>query len=80
MSEGAKQSFEQVAKGVSEGKAANKATEAEGKTSSGVESFTYGALGMDRPDEVKNNDDAAYSAGQVLSALGTIGGLIAVLV
>nr|WP_232312848.1 hypothetical protein [Enterovibrio coralii] len=58
----------------------NKATEAEGKTSSSVESFTYGALGMDHPEEVKSNDDAAYSAGQVLSALGTIGGLIAVLV
>ncbi|MDD1782026.1 hypothetical protein LRP49_12680 [Enterovibrio sp. ZSDZ35] len=80
VAEGAKQSYEQVAKDVSEGKAVNKATEAEGKTSSGVESFTYGALGMDHPEEVKSNDDAAYSAGQVLSALGTIGGLIAVLV
>lgn len=79
--ENAKQSYAQVAKEVSEGKAVNKATEAEGKTSSSqVESFTYGALGMDHPDEVKSNDDAAYSAGQVLSALGTIGGLIAVLV
>lgn len=79
--EGAKQSYEQVAKEVSDGKTVNKATEAEGtSTSSKVESFTYGALGMDHPEEVKSNDDAAYSAGQVLSALGTIGGLIAILV
>lgn len=80
-SEGTKQSYEQVAKQVSEGKAVNQTTEAEGTPSSSkVESFTYGALGMDHPDAVKENDDFAYSAGQVLSALGTIGGLIAVLV
>lgn len=78
--EDAKQSYAQVAKEVADGKAVNQATEAEGKPSSSVESFTYGALGMDHPEEVKNNDDMAYSAGQVLSALGTIGGLIAVLV
>ncbi|AMG30517.1 hypothetical protein AL542_09065 [Grimontia hollisae] len=78
--EATKQSYAQAAKEVADGKAVNQATEAEGKPSSSVESFTYGALGMDHPEEVKNNDDMAYSAGQVLSALGTIGGLIAVLV
>ncbi|OOE45928.1 hypothetical protein BZG06_05830 [Salinivibrio kushneri] len=47
---------------------------------SSVESFTYGALGMDHPDKVKENDDAAYGAGQFLSALGTIGTILAVVV
>ncbi|OLQ73560.1 hypothetical protein BIT28_08260 [Photobacterium proteolyticum] len=37
-----------------------------------AESFAYGALGMDHPDEVKQNTDDFYTAGQVLSALGTV--------
>ncbi len=80
--EGAKQSYAQVANQVSDVKTVNKTTEAEGKTpaSTDVEAFTYGALGMDHPDEVKSNDDDAYTAGQVLSAIGTIGGILAILV
>ncbi|WP_407331687.1 hypothetical protein [Enterovibrio sp. 27052020O] len=78
----AKQSYAQVANGVSDVKTVNQATETEGKApaSSDVEAFTYGALGMDHPDEVKSNDDGAYTAGQVLSAIGTIGGILAILV
>ncbi|WP_299017203.1 hypothetical protein [uncultured Photobacterium sp.] len=37
-----------------------------------AESFAYGALGMDHPDEVQQNTDDFYTAGQVLSALGTV--------
>lgn len=44
-------------------------TEAAGK----AESFAYGALGMDHPDEVKSNTDNFYAAGQILSAIGTVG-------
>ncbi|MGF1680899.1 hypothetical protein [Photobacterium minamisatsumaniensis] len=37
-----------------------------------TESFAYGVLGMDHPDEVKDNTDDFYTAGQVLSAIGTV--------
>mgnify|MGYP001228449707 CR=1 FL=1 len=49
-------------------------TEADGsaQTTKLAESFAYGALGMDHPDEVKQNTDDFYTAGQVLSALGTV--------
>lgn len=41
-------------------------------TAKKAESFAYGALGMDHPDEVKENTDDYYTAGQALSALGTV--------
>lgn len=41
-----------------------------------VESFTYGALGMDHPDNMKKVEDSSYSAGQYLSAAATIGGIV----
>lgn len=44
-----------------------------------VESFTYGALGMDRPDDVKKDDDTSYSAGKYLSAAATVGSLLLLL-
>lgn len=47
---------------------------------SAVKSFAYGALGMDKPNEVKDNDDGAYTAGQVLKAIGTVGSIIAIMV
>ncbi len=66
---------------ITEGKAATQIKQVESETpASGVEAFTYGALGMDHPNEVKNSDDGAYTAGQVLSALGTIGAVLAVVV
>ncbi|MGF1874187.1 hypothetical protein L4D77_02500 [Photobacterium frigidiphilum] len=40
--------------------------------SSVAESFAYGALGMDHPDEINTNTDDFYTAGQVLSAIGTV--------
>lgn len=43
-----------------------------------VESFTYGALGLDRPDEIKKKteEDSSYSAGKYLKAAATIGGIL----
>ncbi len=41
-----------------------------------VESFTYGALGMGHPNDVKKEDDSSYSAGQYLSAAATIGSIL----
>ncbi|HAS6202102.1 TPA: hypothetical protein I7162_11495 [Vibrio vulnificus] len=59
----------------------SKKVEAENKTvGDKVESFTYGALGMDHPDKIKEEDDGSYSAGQYLSAAATIGGLLMILV
>lgn len=37
-----------------------------------AEAFAYGVLGMDHPDEVKTESDDFYTAGQVLSAIGTV--------
>lgn len=80
-SEDAKQPYQPIAKDALKGKAVNETTKTEGNaTSAGVEAFTYGALGMDHPDEVKSNDDGAYKAGQVLSALGTLGTILAIVV
>lgn len=45
-----------------------------------VKSFTYGALGIDKPSEVDKNEDSGYTAGAVLKAIGTIGSIIAIIV
>ncbi|GAL12145.1 hypothetical protein JCM19233_3137 [Vibrio astriarenae] len=45
-----------------------------------VESFAYGALGMDHPDTVKEQNDPSYTAGQYVSAAATIGGLLLMLI
>jgi hypothetical protein len=44
-----------------------------------VEAFTYGALGMEHPDKVKEKDDSFFSAGQYLSAAATVGSLLLLL-
>lgn len=73
-----KQPSQEITKEISGDKAVK---QVKGETpASNVEAFTYGALGMDHPDEVKSNDDDAYMAGQVLSALGTIGAILAIVV
>ncbi|MDA0127553.1 hypothetical protein OH458_05640 [Vibrio sp. MarTm2] len=41
-----------------------------------VESFAHGALGMDHPDKIKEEDDSSYTAGQFLSAAATVGGIL----
>ncbi|MCA2015489.1 hypothetical protein LDJ79_05145 [Vibrio tritonius] len=48
-----------------------------------VESFTYGALGLEKPEqkaEKEEEKDSSYSAGRYLSAAATIGGLILAIV
>ncbi len=45
-----------------------------------VEAFTYGALGMEHPNKIKEEDDSSYSAGQYLSAAATVGSLLLLLV
>ncbi|MGF1724481.1 hypothetical protein [Photobacterium nomapromontoriensis] len=37
-----------------------------------AEAFAFGVLGMGHPSEVKNEGDEYYTAGQVLSAMGTV--------
>lgn len=41
-----------------------------------VESFAHGALGIDHPDKIKEENDSSYSAGQYLSAALTVGGVL----
>ncbi|WP_070963630.1 hypothetical protein [Vibrio sonorensis] len=41
-----------------------------------VSSFAHGALGMDHPEKIKEEDDSSYSAGQFLSAAATVGGIL----
>ncbi|MDK9736737.1 hypothetical protein KI655_05440 [Vibrio sp. D404a] len=58
-----------------------KKVEAENETvGDKVESFAHGALGMDHPDKIEEEDDGSYSAGQYLSAAVTIGGILLALV
>ncbi|MCS0447134.1 hypothetical protein [Vibrio diabolicus] len=59
----------------------SKRVEAEDKSvGEKVESFTRGALGMDHPDKIEEEEDGSYSAGQYLSAALTVGGIILALV
>jgi hypothetical protein len=41
-----------------------------------IESFTYGALGIDHPNEAEKIEDDSYSAGQYLKGALTVGGLL----
>lgn len=45
-----------------------------------VKSFAYGALGLERPDEPKKDENSGYTAGKWLAAGMTIGGIIALLI
>ncbi|CAM3534223.1 hypothetical protein VA7868_03863 [Vibrio aerogenes CECT 7868] len=53
-----------------------KAAEEDKTVSDKVESFTYGALGMEHPDKLEEENDSSYSAGQYLSAAATVGSLL----
>lgn len=44
-----------------------------------VESFAHGALGIDHPDKIEE-EDGSYSAGQYLSAAATVGGILLALI
>ncbi|WP_413698888.1 hypothetical protein ACLKMH_15080 [Psychromonas sp. KJ10-10] len=45
-----------------------------------IESFTYGALGIDHPTEIEKSTDDSYSAGQYLKGALTVGGLLLAIV
>ncbi|QFU23770.1 hypothetical protein FM038_017390 [Shewanella eurypsychrophilus] len=45
-----------------------------------LESFAFGALGLDHPDHIDENSDSSYSAGQYVKAVATIGGMIAMFI
>ncbi|MGF1755191.1 hypothetical protein L4C33_16560 [Vibrio makurazakiensis] len=45
-----------------------------------VESFAHGALGIDHPDKIEDEEDGSYSAGQYLSAAATVGGILLALI
>ena len=57
--------------------AANKASEEDGGD---IESFVFGALGLDHPEEIDENGDPSYSAGQYVKAAATVGGMIAMFI
>ncbi|GIU19509.1 hypothetical protein [Shewanella sp. MBTL60-007] len=46
----------------------------------GLESFVFGALGLDHPEEIDENGDPSYSAGQYVKAAATVGGMIAMFI
>ena len=45
-----------------------------------AKSFTYGALGLERPDMPKENSNESYTAGRWLAAGLTVGGIISLFV
>jgi len=49
---------------------------AEAEKPSKVESFTHGALGLDRPDELEEEEDSSYSAGQYLKGALSAGAIL----
>ena len=53
---------------------------AEGDLTDKVESFTYGAFGMEHPDDVKEIADSSYSAGQYLKGALSIGAMLLAIV
>ena len=57
-------------------KAEQTAKDADKSFADKVESFAYGTLGLDHPDEVKAETDDSYTAGQYLKGALTVGGLL----
>ncbi|WP_050567959.1 hypothetical protein [Vibrio azureus] len=41
-----------------------------------VESFAHGALGIEHPDKMEQDEDGSYSAGQYVSAALSVGGIL----
>ncbi|MGS0827292.1 hypothetical protein ACVBIO_15910 [Shewanella sp. 0m-8] len=57
-----------------------KAVKAEADEDGDFESFVFGALGLDHPEEIDENGDPSYSAGQYVKAAATVGGMIAMFI
>jgi hypothetical protein len=47
---------------------------------SAVQSFAYGTLGLERPDQPQDESNAFYTAGRWLAAGITVGGIVSLLV
>ncbi len=45
-----------------------------------IESFAHGALGLDHPDSIKEQEDSSYSAGQYLKGALSVGAMLLALV
>lgn len=50
------------------------------EATSPVKSFVYGTLGLEHPQEQKQDSDEYYSAGKWLAAALTVGGIISIFV
>ncbi|MCK8044367.1 hypothetical protein MSG37_05685 [Shewanella sp. 1CM18E] len=57
-----------------------KAEKAADEDGGDIESFVFGALGLDHPEEIDENGDPSYSAGQYVKAAATVGGMIAMFI
>jgi hypothetical protein len=60
--------------------AEKKANESDKTVGDKVEAFTYGALGMEHPEKLKEEKDDSYSAGQYFSGAATVGAILLALV
>jgi hypothetical protein len=64
-----------------EGQSASTAAEiAPQSGASAVQSFAYGTLGLERPDQPQDESNAFYTAGRWLAAGITVGGIVSLLV
>ncbi|ABV88788.1 conserved hypothetical protein [Shewanella pealeana ATCC 700345] len=61
-------------------KADGSVPKAEAEEDGDFESFVFGALGLDHPEEIDENGDPSYSAGQYVKAAATVGGMIAMFI
>ena len=61
-------------------KADGSSPKAEAEEEGDFESFVFGALGLDHPEEIDENGDPSYSAGQYVKAAATVGGMIAMFI
>ncbi|ABZ78111.1 conserved hypothetical protein [Shewanella halifaxensis HAW-EB4] len=61
-------------------KAEGSVPKADAEEDGDFESFVFGALGLDHPEEIDENGDPSYSAGQYVKAAATVGGMIAMFI
>jgi hypothetical protein len=54
-------------------------TEKAAEKPSAMKSLAYGALGLPSPEEAAKTTDKAYSTGKWIAAVGTVGGLLAMI-
>ena len=59
------------------GPLADKSDDEEGND---IESFLFGTLGLDKPEDIDENGEASYSVRQYVKAAATVGSMIAMLI